>query len=231
MAIRTLAPDVYAVTSCIELGLGFALPLRCTIVRGTDGGVVVVAPSALDEEAVSFIGALGPVRAIVAPNRLHHLSLAAASARWPAAKVYAAPGLADKLAGVRIDHTLSDGTGALGEALTTVAVQGAPGLSELVLLHRPSKTLVVTDLVFNVREPSGWLTPLVLRAVGAHRRLAQSRALRLMVKDRAAAAASARRVVALDFDRLVMAHGEVVETNARAELEAALAWMLAGSKG
>lgn len=231
MAIQTLAPDVYAVSSRVQVAPGFALPLRSTVVRGHDGGLVIVAPSAFDDETVSFITALGPVRAIVAPNRLHHLSLAAASARWPAASVYAAPGLAEKVRSVRIHQTLSDDVGALDDDLTTLAVQGAPALSEFVLFHRPSKTLLVTDLVFNVREPSGWLTPLVLRAVGAHRRLAQSRALRLMVRDRAAAAASARRLLELDFDRLVMAHGEVVETDARTQLEAALAWMLAGSRG
>jgi hypothetical protein len=229
MRIETLAPGAYALTSSIQLAPGFILPLRSTALCRTDGGVVLVGPTSFDARAIDFIDELGPVRALVAPNRLHYLSLAAASARWPNARVYLAPGLASKLAGVRADETLSETATQLGPDLTLVGIDGAPALGELAVFHRPSQTLVVTDLVFNVTAPMGWLTPLVLRAVGVHRRLAQGRELRLLVKDRAAAAASARRLLALPFERLVMAHGEVVGTDARGQLEAALAWMLAAA--
>ena len=92
-----------------------------------------------------------------------------------------------------------------------VLIEGAPAFGETVLLHAASQTLVVTDLVFHVRAPNGLSTGLIRRLVGAHRKLGQSRALRFMMRDRAAACQSARRVLALDFTRIVMAHGQVVD--------------------
>jgi hypothetical protein len=56
--------------------------------------------------------------------------------------------------------------------------------------------------------------------------LAQSRALRLVTRDREAARASLEQVLALDFTRLVMAHGEVVDVDAKARLRGALHYML-----
>jgi hypothetical protein len=91
-----------------------------------------------------------------------------------------------------------------------------------------ARTLVVTDVVFNVLRPQGLVANVLLFLVGCRGRLAQSRAWRLFVKDRAAAAASARAVLGLRFDALIPAHGEVVLADARDRLEVALAWMLAG---
>ena len=60
-------------------------------------------------------------------------------------------------------------------------------------------------------------------------RIAQSRSWRWFIEDRAAAAAaaSATRLLAWDFQRLVVAHGEVVTDDAPAKLRAALTRMLA----
>ena len=50
--------------------------------------------------------------------------------------------------------------------------------------------------------------------------------MKLMYRDRAAAAESARQVFAWDFDRVILTHGEVVETGAKEQLEPQLAWLL-----
>jgi hypothetical protein len=103
-------------------------------------------------------------------------------------------------------------------------------MGEVVFLHRPSATLIVADLVFNVRQPRGLVAAVALRLMGVHGRLAQSRAWRFATQDRAAAAASCHRILHWSFDRLVCCHGEVVETGARPALERALAWMIGGTE-
>jgi hypothetical protein len=60
---------------------------------------------------------------------------------------------------------------------------------------------------------------------GCHGRLASSRVLRLFVKDRTAARASVERLLALPFETLVVAHGDIIEQGARSQLEQALAWL------
>jgi hypothetical protein len=85
--------------------------------------------------------------------------------------------------------------------------------------------LVATDFLFNIRS-AGFMTRLVLTVLsGAYGGPKQSRLWRFAIKDRQAAAESVGHVLARDFDRLVVAHGEVLEQDAKAALLAATAWL------
>lgn len=203
---------------------------RMVVARLSNGRLWIWSPIPIDDGLAREIEALGEVGHIVAPNALHHLHFAAAAERFPSAERWIAPALAHKrpdLAGCgRLDD---EPPAAWAGELEQLRVEGAPKLDEVVFFHRASKSLIVTDLVFNVLEYRGWFSGLVFRMVGAHKRLAQSRALRMLVRDRAAAAASARRILAWDFERVVMAHGEIVDRDARARMTEALRWMLGGA--
>ncbi|MGC4086368.1 MAG: hypothetical protein QM756_00445 [Polyangiaceae bacterium] len=205
----------------------FYFPARMTALPLGDGSLALLSPGPIDEPIAQQLAALGPVRWLIAPNLLHHLYLGAATERYPEARVLAPRALAKKRPDLRIDAALEDGLPSpLRDWLAALKFEGAPGLDEFVFHHPASRTLVVTDLVFNVREPKGFMANLVLWLVGCHGRLAQSRAVRVMVKDRAAASASAERIASLSFDTLVMAHGEIVHEEAQRVLARALGWLL-----
>jgi hypothetical protein len=232
--LQLLAPDLWAAPNDVFMPGGVHFPGRMVVIRlrggDADGGLVLVSPVPIDDGLAAELAALGPVRFVVAPNRFHHLFLVAAARRYPDAQVLVAPGLAEKKPDLGPSQVLGERVPEAWKGqLQAVSVDGAPAMSEVVLLHAPSRTLIVTDLVFNLRTWKGWQTGLVLWMVGCHKRLAQSRSLRWMTRDRAAAAASARRILALDFDRLVMAHGDVVETGGRVALQGTLSHMLAGA--
>jgi len=136
--------------------------------------------------------------------------------------------LAKKCPELTFDGVLE--TGSLSDEIDAVQVEGAPKLSETVFLHRPSRTLVVTDLVFNIPEAKGmswFLLTTVSRALG---KVEQSRLLRWLTSDRAAAGESVKSILALPFDRVVPAHGEVIENDASAQLRAGLWWMRGESR-
>ena len=105
-------------------------------------------------------------------------------------------------------------------------MKGSPGIDEVVFLHRPSKTLILPDLCFHF-EPSNWQTRLLLGGIMGVKGYSQSRALRMMVKDRAAAKASAEEILSWDFDKVVMSHGEPVVEQAKARTREAWWWLLA----
>jgi hypothetical protein len=143
--------------------------------------------------------------------------------------VLAPAALRAKRPDLRIDAALEDGLPPdLSKSVRAVRIEGAPSLDEHVFFHEATRTLVVTELAFNITRPEGLMAHVVLFLVGCHGRLAQSRAWRFFVKDRSAAARSARTVLGLGFETLVVAHGAVVQENARSRLEGALAWMLRG---
>lgn len=205
---------------------GLRLPTRMTALT-TRTGVVLVSPIPIDDRIAASIAELGDVSAILAPNLLHHLYLAAAKARYPSARVLAYRALAAKVPGLTIDHALDDGLPQdLRDDLRGVLVDGAPSVSEMVLCHVPSRTLVVTDLFFHVVRPVGIVTHIVLFLVGCHGRFAQSRAWRFFVKDREKARASAEAIAELPFDEVVVAHGEPVVQGGKEAVVRALAWML-----
>jgi hypothetical protein len=204
----------------------YAVPARMTVLPLAERKLALVSPVPIDDAVARALAELGEVELLIAPNLLHHLHLSAAAQRYPRARVLAPPRLAAKQPGLRIDATLDRELPALlTDAVQVLHIAGAPRVDEYVFFHRATRTLVVTELVFNMVEPRGLLPNVVLFVMGVHGRLAQSRAWRLLVRDRAAAAASARRVLALPIQTLVVAHGEIVVHDAKAKLAAALRWL------
>ncbi|MCA9693426.1 MAG: DUF4336 domain-containing protein [Myxococcales bacterium] len=207
---------------------GVRFPLRMVVVRLPGGGLLLHSPIAIDDALAAALAQLGEVTAIVAPNCLHHLYLAAAKERYADAPMFGAPGLADKRGDLKFDAVLEPPAPAdWGGAIELLPIAGAPKVGEVALLHRPSRSLLVTDLVFHLRAPENLRTALLLRIMGAHGRLASSRAWRwMLVRDRAAFRESLRELLRSDFDRLIPSHGEVVDADARAALGSALgSWL------
>jgi hypothetical protein len=207
------------------LPMGFRFPARMSVLPLASGTLALVSPIPIDDALARELASLGEVRFLIAPSLLHHLYLGAASERYPNARVLAPPGLRAKRPELGIDGTLDAALpDELAGSVDVVQIAGAPAFGEYVFCHRPSRTLVVTDLVFNLR-PDGLFAHLVLFMVGCHGKLAQSRVWRFGIKERAAACESVRAVLALPFDTLVMAHGEIVRVDARARLAQALRWL------
>jgi hypothetical protein len=206
-----------------RLAGGFDLPARMTVLPLSSGELALVSPISIDEAMDAAIRAAGEVRYVIAPNLLHHLYVADAMARYPGATLLAPPGLAKKRPDLAVGATL-DGPlpSVITESLDVIRLEGAPIVDEFVIFHRATQTLVVTDLVFNVLEPRGLVTRLVLSLVGCSGRLAASRSWLFFVKDRTAMNESLARVLALPFTRVVLAHGENLDLDAKPRLEGAL---------
>lgn len=98
-------------------------------------------------------------------------------------------------------------------------IEGLPSMRETVLLHRRSRTLIVADLIFNFPGPHrGWEAWMLRVAIGRRHAPGVSRAVKLAVRDRAALHRSLRTVLAWDFDRVIVGHGELIPTGGRAAL-------------
>lgn len=224
MALQALDHDLWVIDHPLRVG-GLALGTRTTVVRLGDGGLALLSPGPLADDDAAAIGALGPVRALVAPNLMHHLHLAAARARFPEARLHAPAALAKKQPALRIDAAPSALPG--GDALAVIAVGGMPRLEEHAFVHRRSRTLILTDLVFNLRAPAPWLTRSFMRLNGGFDRFGPTRLCRSLVRHRAAVRAGIDRILDEDFDRVVVAHGRVLADGGRQALAAGFAWLSA----
>ena len=107
--------------------------------------------------------------------------------------------------------------------LEHLAFEGIPAGNESVWFHRPSATLIVTDLLQWMAGDLPWSTRAYATLTGVRRQLAVPLTVRALVRDRRAAARSAERVLRWPFERVVMAHNQVVDTEAYAQVERAFA--------
>lgn len=220
MAWTRWTQDLWTLEHPLVVG-GLHMGARATAVRGPDG-VTLISAVPLAEPEVAELRGLGPVASVVAPNLLHYL-FAARAVSAVGGRLIGPAGLTEK--GVRLDAALGDGEAPWAGTLEQVTVQGVPKMGETVFFHPASRTLVVTDLCFNVVRSDSWFTRAFMSMNDAYGKFGPSRLFRTMVKDRAALRESVDRILALDPDRIVTAHGDVLERGGKAALEQGFSWL------
>ena len=176
-----------------------------------------------DAEARREVARLGPVRWLVAPNSFHYAGIAGWAAHFPEAAVLLAPGLAARRPELPAAGEIEGGVPLpFAETFAHAALDAGRGVSEVAFLHRPSRTLILTDACFHVREARRALDRLGLRLLGAWRRFGPTRtAHRVLLHDRARARAWLEQICAWDFARIAVAHGDVLQPAGPEALRAA----------
>jgi hypothetical protein len=232
--LKPLADGVYIVDSELPGWIGRFLPIRMTVIRLPDGSLLLHSPTRLAETLRQALLRIGPVSHLVAPNLAHWTLLWSWQEEFPQATTWAAPGLRARRqvrkSGIRLDYDLPrEAPPAWGDAIELIMVEGGFGFHEAVLFHRPSRTLVLTDLVVNLEleKMPAWARPVA--------RLFRSTApdsmpptyLRFVVRMRRQAAAGAvTRMLALGADRAVFAHGTIFEGDVTSRLRHSFRWLL-----
>ncbi len=206
---------------------GVNLGMRSTILRRSDGGLVIISPTPFDDATAAAIDDLGLVRVIAAPNLFHHMYLAPAAARWPGATVIGPRGLQKKREDVSFTAFYGDeAPDTWGDTIVVKHLRGAKALREATFFHAPSNTLVCTDLVFNLAHTASLMMRIYLRLSGALGKPGTSILLRLVTRDKPSARESLSDILSQDFQRLIMAHGDVIEEGGNAALRDAWSWLL-----
>ena len=206
---------------------GIPFGTRMTVLRLGDGGLLLHSPIAIDAELRKRIEDLGPVRHLVAPNKLHHLHLPSARKAFPEAKLWAPPGLAAKRRDLGFDGALGDAPGPEWAAdLRPLVVRGSRLMEEVVFFHPKSRTLLVADLCEHFGPHSPPLTRLVARIGRMYDRPRMPPDWQASFRDRAATRASFEGLLAWDFDRVILAHGKLLPSGAKAIFEREYRWAL-----
>ena len=186
--------------------LGLRLTATMTVARVGEG-LLVLAPLPLTPERRAAVTALGPIAHLYAPNTFHHLWLGDWSREFPGAQVHAPAALATKRPDLRIDRAHDEAPSPFGDVLEEVPIRGFR-LVETALVHRPTGTAIVTDLVHNIGRPTHTWTKIYTKLAGFYDRVALSRILRWTAfDDRGAARESVDRLLALPFEHLIVGHG------------------------
>jgi hypothetical protein len=226
--LRRLAPDLWVIERPLRFA-GLEVGTRMVVIALEDGSLLLHSPIHPDPDLREELDALGPVRFAVAPNRFHHLFMADFVSAYPALQCFCAPGLERKRSDIAWDGILGDqAPEAWAGQLDQILFRGFPLANEVLFFHRSSRTLLAADLVYNVGAEAAALTRLFFRLLGGYGRFGPTRIERLMIRDRAAARASLERILEWDFERVILAHGELLDRGGPAALRAGYAWLLDG---
>lgn len=205
--------------------LGIHLGARMTVVRLRDGGLLIHSPIALTPALRAEIERLGAVRHVVAPNLYHHVYAGEHQAAWPDALVHAPARLRAKRKDLRIDAELGARAHADWEGtLDPLPIEGSE-LAETVLVHAPSRTLVSCDLVERFEQTEHLPSKLYFKAMGIWQKPGLPPILRAVYRDRRAARRSFDALLERDFDRVVISHGEPIESGGREIIRDVYRWL------
>ena len=207
---------------------GIEVGSRMTVMRLEDGSLLLHSPVALDAQLRREVDALGTVRYAVAPNRVHHLHAGAVARAYSEARLWVAAGVERKRPDLDIAGVLSDEAPAEWKReVDQRYFRGRPFENEVVFLHRASRTLLLCDLAFNFGSTAPVVTRLVMTLLGGYGCFRPTRLDPFLIRDRRAARCSLDQILLWDFDRVVVAHGDVLESGGREALRAGYRWLLA----
>lgn len=226
--LEPFAPELYVANGPTVSFFGFPYPTRMVVARLPDGEVWVWSPIALTPELADAVHGIGSVRYIVSPNKLHHLFLQEWTDHWPAARLYAPPGLARKKAALHFDAELGDEPSPQWKGhIDQVVFRGSFAMDEVAFFHRDSRTAIMGDLIqrFSDANVSGW-KGIVMRLGGlVGDRGGTPRDWRASFLRHGPARAALQKVLGWNPERLVIAHGLCAQSGATEIIRAALNWI------
>jgi hypothetical protein len=228
--IQALAKGLYTVKGTLGRS---PLGRRMTVVVLPGGRLAVHSPIRMSDPDMAALDALGPVGFILVPNASHTTDAPWYGARYPQAALLVPRPTVPRLAKrMRIDGTLEDDWGDEPNAGLERLAVGGTAMHEVIFLHRASRTLILTDLVFNLGTDFHGLARLFMKLNQAYGRFGVTRLGRwVFLRDKPALWASLQPLETWDFDRVVVGHGDVLETGGKAELRRALAFLSPGGAG
>lgn len=232
---KTVGKNVWIVDSGPMMAAGMIpLPVRMTVIQLSGGDLLLHSPTQYHEQLHRELEAIGPVKHLVAPNVAHWTFVQAWQSHLPDATTWGAQGLRQrsqvKRSGLRLDHDLGAvAPAAWADEIEHIAIDGMGGFSEICLFHRPSRTLILTDIVQNLEVPApSRLLQGFAKVIGVHAPEGKAPIyLRVAVKLKGRTAREAgRRLLALKPSRVIFAHGRWFDREASHQLARALDWLI-----
>lgn len=217
--------------------LGLNVGTRMTLIRLVTGELIAISPIQVDDTTINQINAIGNVSYIIAPNLYHYLFASSFKAIYPKAKLWAAPGLEskkselpiDKIINVAENSMLNEVEYLLFDGFKIFDLKGYSLLNECVFFHQESRTLILTDTAFHFDDSFPLTTQLAAKLIGGYKKLSPSLLERFATKETEKVKKSVQKVLAWDFDRVIMAHGSIVESDAKQKFREGYEWFLGTS--
>lgn len=215
-ALRRFGKDIWTADGPAVRFYGVPLPTRMIVVKLNDGTLWVNSPVAATRAQASQLDELGRVAHLVSPTPLHDWRLDQWATFFPHARVWKARALGD-----------APPDAWKGE-IDQVRFRGSILLSETEFFHPSSRTLIVADFIQNYAFERGRPVLNALKRLGGVLGGGSPLDLRLSFvgrRRRCLGKESLRALLRWDFERVIIAHGDLPAEDARAFVERSFRWL------
>lgn len=208
---------------------GMPYSTRMTVIVLPNQKLWIHSPSKITDSLLDDLAVLGEPAYLVSPNKIHHLYLEEWKKRFPCGRLYAPPGLVQKRRDIGFDCELTDlPEGDWEKEINQLIFQGSFMMEEVVFFHKPSATLILTDLIENFANGHfPGLRKVIARMAGIvspDGKTPLDWRLSFFMGKRKARDAFAR-MLAWNPERIVIAHGECIDENAVQFLKNSFRWL------
>ncbi len=235
--LETLKPvgdDIWIVDGPHIGFYGIPFPTRMTVIRLAGGELFIHSPIALSDGLKAEVEALGRVRHLVSPNWIHYAYIADWQKAFADTLAWAAPNVGARAKkfhmDIRFDRELGDTPPPeWAEEVDQLIAHGSTAHVEVVFFHKPSRTLILTDLIENFEKSK---VPFWLRAVlplaGVMDPDGKAPVDMRMTfrRGKPALRKAVQRMIDWGPERVILAHGRWYERDGVAELKRAFRWVL-----
>lgn len=213
---------------------GLEIGTRMTLIRLKNGELIAISPVTIDSTTINQINEIGNVTNIIAPNLFHYMFASNFKNIYPSAKLWAVPGLKAKKPDIPFDETINVEDKYLFNEIEYLFFDGFQALvgtqislvNECVFFHPDSKSLILTDTAFNFDDSFPVITQFVARIIGSYNQLRPSYLEKLVTKDKKLVKKSVEKILDWDFHRVIVAHGSIVEQDAKKQFKEGYEWFL-----
>ena len=109
---------------------------------------------------------------------------------------------------------------------STLDITGYSPLNEWVFFHVESQTLIITDLAYYFDASSSPTIQLATKLLGGYQQLRPSFLEKIATRDQVQVKQSIQQILAWDFNRVIMAHGSILEQDAKLQFQQGYEWFL-----
>lgn len=227
---RKIAEDVFVVHGCVQPNTLVRFTRNMVIVRD-QGKLTLINPVRMDDAGLASLETLGEVAHVLRLGPMHGMDDPFYVDRYGAkfwafddGRQYTEPA---------IDHVLCDSGELPFGGAKLFAFDYMKQTEGAILLERSPGILLTCDAIQSYSTPphtphTNWLSRQVMPLIGFPKKtLIGPVWMKALVRDRDGMKAEFQRLLELDFDQLIAAHGTVLESGAHAEVEGAFNRMFA----
>ena len=218
--------NIWVIEGPMVKDMGLLFSTRMIVVRMSDGSLWVCDPVRISDNTHRLINELGEIKYLLVTTQRHVWRLSSWHEKYPNAQLWSCANVPKKLKHLPYTGTMSDSQN-WGCDFEQITIKGNKLLSEIAFCHKESKTLIMGDIVQNNEQKDGRpFTNFIFRISGAaYPSGGVGFDLKLTFTNRKAARETVCKILSWDFDKLIIAHGPCVTSNAKEYVKRAFSWL------